>query len=74
VKAINSDAVEAFMARVRAATQANGKEVRLSILEAQELVASIGQLLARNNALLEKLVDRKTEPATIEAAFDGGRF
>jgi len=74
---VNPDIINAYMDRVRAAVQSRSREVRLTIPEAQELGAAIGQLLARTNRLLEKVVDTqatasKVEP--IEIRFDGGRF
>ena len=49
-------AVEKFLKRVEAASKARSKEIRMTTTEAQELAFQLSSMLAKENALLNKIV------------------
>lgn len=64
-----------FLERVRQAQRARSKNVNLTIEEAQELAATMAQLLSRENVLLEEIVElQKTAGGPIEVQMGGGTF
>ncbi len=50
---MNSDILQRFMGRVKAATAGRSKDVRMPVEEAQELCAALGELMAAKIAQLE---------------------
>lgn len=49
-------AVEKFLKRVEAATKSRSKEIRMTIVESQELAFQLSSMLAKENVLLNKIV------------------
>lgn len=66
-----SDIISKFMTRVKTASQGRSKDIRLSIDEANELMAAIGELMAAKISLL-KTEDKA--PDVVEIKVDGGRI
>jgi hypothetical protein len=67
------ETLDAFMARVRKANATGGRNITLTIGEAADLSAAIGQLFLRQAAILENV----TKPASddvIELHVNGGSF
>lgn len=49
-------AVEKFLKRVEAATKSRSKEIRMTIVESQELAFQLSSMLAKENVLLNKII------------------
>jgi hypothetical protein len=70
---INTEVLESFMARARQASRLGSKELRIPMPEGYELAAAIGQIIARNLALVEQV--RETEKLVgASLRVDGGKF
>lgn len=66
---MNLDAIEAFIKRVKGAAAGRSKDVRLTIEEAQMLVACLGELLAEHVEL------KSNQPEeTIQITISGGKI
>jgi len=68
--------VVAFISKVQSASNRKASEVKLSIQEAIDLSASISLMLARQNTLLEDIVElqKRATSGPTEIALDGGGF
>lgn len=63
---MNTDPIKRFMSRVRGANASRSNEVRISTEDANELVASIGELLAGH---VDKM---QGKPDVVQVSMDGG--
>lgn len=63
---MNTDPIKRFMSRVRGANVSKAQEVRISTEEANELVATIGELLAGH---VDKM---QGKPEVVQVSMDGG--
>lgn len=64
-------AINKFLKRVEAATKARSKEIRLTLIESQELALQIGQILANENKLLTKInILKEAKPSDIMTSDD----
>lgn len=68
---MNTEPISRFMNRVKVAAQSGSKDVRISVTDAQELTAAIGELLAERVKQLEA-APKANETITISV--DGGGF
>ena len=50
------EAVDKFLKRVEAGTKAKSKEIRLTIIEAQEIALQLSQMTVKENQLLTKII------------------
>lgn len=66
--------IDKFLARLRAASDAKSKEIRLDIAEANALGATIGQLLLKLNDVETKKIEPKVSEIPTIIQMDGGRF
>ncbi len=70
---IDAKVLETFMTRAQQAARMGSKELRIPMPEGYELAAAIGQVMARNIALVEQL--RETEKLVgASLRVDGGQF
>jgi hypothetical protein len=67
---IDTTTIEKFMVRMRLAAQSKAKDIRITPNEALELVAAMGQVLARLSALEAE----RGMPELIQIRMDGGDF
>lgn len=65
---MDTSSIDTFMVRVRAAKGSNSKDIRLTIDEAFELATVMGQILAQNVSLQNKI------NTTSVVRIDGGRL
>lgn len=65
-----------FVAKVQAANNRKSKDIVLSIQEAIDLSATLTQLLARQNSLLEDIVElqKRAQSGSVEIQINGGGF
>ena len=68
---MNMEPIERFIKRVKGAAVGRSKDVRLTTEEAQELVATIGELLAEQVRLLQQ---KPSDIPNITVKADGGGF
>jgi len=68
-KDLNTDPLEAFMARVRTMAQSRSRELRMTSDEAVELSASLSQVLARLVATYAA-----NDGQVLDVEIDGGTF
>lgn len=69
---MNVEPIQNFFKRVKAATAGRSKDMRLSMEEANDLVASIGELLAAHVDEIQRPV--AAPEITLSAKIDGGKF
>lgn len=75
-------AIESFIEKIKNATKARSKEIRITLQEAQILSAELSGMLAKENKLLDKIVklqdtalmDIKPASSTGDITMDGGSF
>lgn len=66
--------IRGFLEKYRVAKNANSKEIRLTINEAEQLSAALAVLLSRENELLAKVVNLQETVLGSEIGRDGGQF
>lgn len=66
--------IRGFLEKYRIAKNANSKEIRLTINEAEQLSAALAVLLSRENELLAKVVNLQETVLGSEIGRDGGQF
>lgn len=66
--------IRGFLERYKAARQANSKEIRLTISEAEQLSVSLGIMLSREGDLLRQVNDLQQRALSDEIRQDGGSF
>jgi hypothetical protein len=64
--------VQMFNDRVRAMNQTNKSELRLTAVEANNVLSDIFAILAQTNSLVQQL--EQAGNATVEVVMDGGGF
>lgn len=69
-----SKQIRGFLEKYRIAKNANSKEIRLTINEAEQLSAALAVLLSRENELLAKVVNLQETVLGAEIGRDGGQF
>lgn len=71
----NIDSLTEFLDKFQIAKNYNSKEIRLSILEAEQLSLGIARLLARQQSLADTVIDLQLQITNgIEVSQDGGKF
>ncbi len=70
---VKLQALETFMSKVQTAARMGTKEFRLPANEAFELAAAIGQIMAENIILTQKVKDAETMIGA-SVRIDGGKF
>ena len=66
--------LEEFMKKVRLASKANQKEIRLSISESENLVHNINVLILRLLDKMQEKEEKTEEDNVITVTMDGGNF
>lgn len=66
--------VRGFLEKYRTARQANSKEIRLTISEAEQLAVSLGIMLSREGELLKQVADLQQRILSDDIRQDGGAF
>lgn len=66
--------IRGFLEKYRVARQANSKEIRLTISEAEQLTVSLGIMLSREGELLKQVTDLQQRILSDEIRQDGGAF
>ena len=71
---ISTAALDLFLTRVRAAQRSRSKQFVMSIEEANDLAAVLGQLLLEKTELLGRINELLTSNDAVEIHMDGGDF
>lgn len=66
--------IRGFLEKYRIAKNANSKEIRLTINEAEQLSAALAVLLSRENELLSRIAGLQETVLSSEIGRDGGQF
>ena len=71
---LNTAPIQQFISRVKSADSSNAKEVKLDIQNAKRLAFTLGEVMARLNGDLEKIVSSNTsnEEQVIQINMDAG--
>ena len=76
IEPINTMPIQQLIQMVKVAEQSRAKEVRIDIAQAKTLAFTLGEVMARLNGDLEKLLDEKIEKLNqdqvIEVNMDSG--
>jgi hypothetical protein len=74
IEPINTASIQAFLQQVKSADASSAKEVKIDIQNAKRLAFSLGEILARLNGDLEKLLleNNSNTNESIEIKMDGG--
>jgi ribosomal protein L22 len=79
---MNPEAINTFLKRIQESTKARSQELRITMQEAHEIAAAISLVLAKNNNLLEQVVQLQDSiiknhdmtAAVLKTGMDGGGF
>lgn len=66
--------IRGFLEKYRVARQANSKEIRLTIGDAEQLSIALGMLLSSESELRSIVVDLQQQILSAEVRQDGGGF
>lgn len=76
----NIEEIDNFINRVKVARQTRSKEIRLTLVEAENLALSLTALISRDLTLAEKIVQLQQQlldmkmPSSSDPSMDGGKF
>jgi len=71
---LNTASIQQFISQVKGADASNQKEIRVDIQSAKRLAFTLGEVMARLNGDLEKLLITKNDTSNevIQVTMDGG--
>jgi hypothetical protein len=79
---MNPEAINTFLKRIQESIKSRSKEVRITIQEANEISIAMSLILAKNNSLLEQVVQlqdsiirtHNMNVNSLDVGMDGGGF
>lgn len=72
---MSTDAITKFLGRVKSTQNSRGKNIVLTIEEAQEIAVNLAQVLLKQNEVLTELAEARKEAAgPVEVQITGGTF
>ena len=71
---LNTAPIQQFISQVKSADMSNARDVKLDISNAKRLAFTLGEVMARLNGNLEKIIIKQAsgEDQVIEVRMDGG--